>query len=373
MKAKLFTVSVLLLFGMLLVWLRLEPESVKPSIGNNKANDSLTVTAIKVIPTTMENNIAVIGITKARWQLDLISPVAGKVRTLPDTIEPGVKATKNTLLGSIVDTPYQSELVMAKSRVAQAELELARFQHEQTVANKVKGKRKPNAYGRFEPHIKYAKADLTAAKARVKYAEQRLDDTQITAPYNAIILNKYITPGQWINEGDVVFKIASTDSIDINIELSEMVWQRLGEIDENTMIDVETPNGKIWHATVRYINPTLNTRTRQRGAVLQVEKPFSDVEPLMPEQQVKLLFKGNSQANVVKAPATVVTRDNKVWSIIANKLALESIEIIEEQSEMVSFRYLESSHTPRLLVLFPLSSMLVGQKVSAESLASREQ
>ena len=372
MKAKLFSVCVVLIFGFVMVWVFSAPNPNQLDDLKGDAFGSLSVTAIRVEPTTMSNHVTAIGISKARWQLNVISPVAGKVKALLDEIEPGVKVAQNTLLSSIVDTSYRSELVTAESRVAQAELELARYQHEQYVVKHIAGQRKSNAFGNFEPHIKFAKAELAAAKVRVKYAKERLADTLISAPYNAIILEKYITPSQWVNEGDLLLKIASTDSIDINVELSEMVWQRLGRIDNNTAIEIKTPTGKVWQASVRYINPTLNKQTRQRSAVLQVAQPFSETEPLMPEQQVNVVFKGKDQTNVVKAASMVLTRDNKVWSVIDNKLILESIEIIEEQTDAVFFRYLESASTPRTLVLFPLSSMLIGQKVTVEALAAED-
>ena len=100
------------------------------------------------------------------------------MQSLPVNNEPGTEKDKQDLLVSIADTAYQYELSTAKARVTQAELELARYQHEQYVAKQVNGKRQQSAFGRFEPHIKFAQAELAAAKAQVKFSQQRLDDTQ---------------------------------------------------------------------------------------------------------------------------------------------------------------------------------------------------
>ena len=83
-------------------------------------------------------------------------------------------------------------------------------------------------------------------------------------------------------------------------------------------------------------------------------------------KQVDVVFTGKAQANVVEAPATVMTPDHKVWSVIDNQLVLESVEIIEELPNAIKFRYINSPEKPRTLVLFPLSTMLEGQRVTTE-------
>lgn len=362
-KAKTFVVSTVIFASLVLTWVLSEPIESPITSDENKAA-AYSVTVLNVTPSTINNAVKATGISKVRWELNVISPVSGKIKVLPSELEPGVKLTQSALLASIVDTSFQSELVVAKARVAQAELNLARYQHEQYVAKHVNGQRKANAYGNFEPHIKSAKAELAATKVQLKYAQERLADTLIVAPYNAMVLEKYITPSQWVSEGDVIFKIAATDSIDINVELSDFAWQRIGKIDANSTINVETPNGKVWPATVRYINPMLNKQTRQRSVVLHVSAPFSGDSPLMPEQQVNVAFKGTIQKNTITAPSTVLTHDHKVWTVHDGELMMESVELIEEQSDLVSFRFLTAANAPRTLVLFPLSSMLVGQKVT---------
>lgn len=364
MKANLFSLLVILISALIMTWLLSGANAEEVQLVEQGDSAAFTVTALQVTPQSSSSLITVTGIAKARWQLDLVSPVSGKVKMLPAHIEPGIKLTKGSVLSQVDDKPYQSELVLAQANVAQAELELARYQHEQYVVKQVNTQAKSNAFGRFEPHIKSAKAELVAAKARLNYAQQRLADTKITAPYDAIVLDRFITPSQWLNEGDLTFKLAATDAIDIELELSESEWLGIGEFEQGADIKVQAPLGKIWQAKVRYIHPSLNPQTRQRHIVLTVEQPFSGEQPLMPEQQVLVTFVGKERANVVQAPATVLTQDNQVWSVIDGKLALELVDIIDEQGDSVAFQYQVAQASPRTLVRFPISTMLVGQKVA---------
>ena len=364
MKVKLYVLASLVIFSGVVIWLMDEPVAIEELKQQSGQEAPLAVSAIKAIPKQVETTISVFGIVKPRWFLDIISPVSGKIHVLPDDMEVGATVNQDALLTKIVDTSYQYEFATASSRLAQAELELARFQHEQYVAKQVNGGKKLNAFGRFEPHVKYAKAELASARAQQKLAKQRLEDTRILSPFNAIILEKYVTPSQWLNEGDRVFSLAALDSVDINIDLPNSSWQKIA-LDTNLNIEVIAPSGQKWPASLRYTKPTLNAQTRQRGLVVEVKRPYEGEFPLLPEQQVDVLFKGKLQNNVVVAPATVMTRDSKVWSIIDDKLTMESIELIEESEKNIMFRYVNSPKQSRALVLFPLSTMLEGQRARA--------
>ena len=365
MKTKLFSLVAALSLLAVLLWLSNESSSAEQST-EQATTSKLNVSAIKVVPSTVVSSISAFGIAKARWPLNVISPVAGKIVQLAPELEPGQQVSTNTLLAGVLDTAYQYELSSAQARLAQAKLELARYQHEQYVAKQVNGKQKLSAYGRFEPHVAFATAELAAAKAQVNFSQQRLTDTKIRAPFNAIILEKHITPSQWINEGDVLFSVAATNFIDIDINIADSLWQRLNISQNSLSATVTAPSGQTWPAQIRYLKPTLNPQTRQRGLVLEVAKPYQTQSPLLPEQQVNVSFETAPQTNVVSAPATVLTPDNKVWSVVNNQLMLEAVEIIEEQASTVKFRYLNQPQQARTLVLFPLSSMLAGQAVTVE-------
>ena len=186
-KGKLFPVCVAIISVFTIVWALSVPNYNENDTSKKVDFTPVSVTAIKVEPTSMSSYITAVGISKARWQLDLISPVAGKIKILPNKIDPSVKVTQGTLLSSIVNTSYQSALASAISRMAQAELELARFQHEQYVVKQLTEGKKRNPFGNFEPHIKFAKAELEAEK--VANLGKRKNEVVIKPDYKS--LKKY--------------------------------------------------------------------------------------------------------------------------------------------------------------------------------------
>jgi multidrug efflux pump subunit AcrA (membrane-fusion protein) len=104
--------------------------------------------------------------------------------------------------------------------------------------------------------------------------------------------------------------------------------------------------------------------TRQRSVTLKVLDPYRSDPPLLPDQQVKVSFQGPSLANIIKAPASVLTEDGKVWTVQDKTLVLEKVELLNEQPDSLQIRFINQPDTSRLLVLYPLGAMLEGQRVS---------
>lgn len=69
-------------------------------------------------------------------------------------------------------------------------------------------------------------------------------------------------------------------------------------------------------------------------------------------------------AQVVTAPATVMTEDGKVWTVRNDRLILEDIELLSERHQEIRFRFAREPDENRQVVRYPLSVMLEGQKVS---------
>ncbi len=352
------------LFTLVFIWLLSDVNKEIKMI--EEQSSQFKVTAVEVIPIDGRVEIKAIGISSARWQTDVVASVSGRVINLPDNTKPGNLLSSGELLTQLKDSFYLSEQKSALARIAQTELALAKIENEQLVIKRVANGKSKTPFAQFEPHLKSAKADLDAARASYAHSFSQLKETQIKTPYDAIILERKVTPGQWVNSGERIFLIAENTKIDIKIGLSASAWKRLGTLSDKTKVKAIAPDGKEWIATLNYLSPTMDSITMQRNITLEVSNPYSSEKPLLSGQQVEVIFEGPMQSNMVYAPASVLTEDGKVWSINSGLLILEDIELLDEQAEYVSFRYHKRPTKKRLLVRYPLSSMLVGQKVIAK-------
>lgn len=350
--------SLLVLVGL---WLMAEQQSA--AMVEKPKELGLTVTVVETIPADAQLEVNTTGITQPRWATEVIASVSGRVIHIANNAMPGSLIRKGEILASLQDTFYQSELSAAQARVSEAELNLAEMLTRQYVAKR--GDKAKSSFGRLEPHVKAAEAHREAARGALASSQQRLADTQIKAPFDSVVIADLIHPGQWINEGDVLFRVAASDYLDIKVELSEQAWQRLNSLQQGPYkITIEAPDGQQWQASVRYLSPIMDAVTRQRSLMLQVADPFQRETPLLADQQVDVVFGGNSQSYVVSAPASVLTEDGKVWSVSEQSLLLEEIELLDMRPDSVLFRYKNRPHQNRQLVRFPLTNFVEGQAVA---------
>ena len=346
------------ILALVLLWLLEDPPPDKTQ--TDAALTQMPVTVLQVQPTEKTITHQATGITQPRWTTDMIATVGGRVVKLDEKLEPSMLVSKGDVLVRLLDTAYQSELEAAKARVANAKLELATIKNEQ----KVLRTNNKTAFGRREPHLHAAQANLNAARAALKAAQQQVKDTIVTAPFDAIILQRHVSPSMWINQGDVLFKLAASDSINIEVELARSTWQRLGDITDQLNISILTPSNHTFPASIRYLNPIMDNVTRQRGMMLKVANPYIVSPPLLAGQQVTVEFQGRNLSQVVSAPSSVLTEDGKVWTVQDDVLGLENIELLSEQPEYILFRFAQSPDKSRQLVRYPLGTMLEGQTVT---------
>lgn len=351
-------------FGAVIVWF-LSSETPGPKDAT-PSPARLPVSLVETRPTTASVDYRTTGLTRPRWPMDVIAAVEGRVEVLPARLEAGTLLSQGEALVQLMDSVYRSELQSAKAGVAGAQLELSKAEREQAVLKKDA----VTAFGRREPHVRAAEASLSAARAVQAAAEQRLRDTVVTAPFAAILIERRVAPGQWIATGDVLFRLAASDSIDVEVELSESLWRRLGDLDGDVRASVTAPSGRQWPATLRYLSPVVDPVSRQRGLILKVANPYQGKPPLLPDQQVSVRFMGPELAHVVSAPATVLTQDGKVWTVQDQRLVLEDIELLDEQPETILLRFSRQPERARALVRYPLGIMLEGQLVAPEPLVA---
>ncbi len=344
------------------VMLWLMSDSQAPATAIDIPVGRIQVSVVEPSPTTMPIYVEANGITQARWPVSLSATFSGHVASLKDNIHPGRLVEAGSVLVTLQDTQYRAELETARARVAEAELRLAEMTNEQHVVEVVGTAKTP--YGRYEPHVKAARAQLIASQAALASAQQQLADTRITTPFPAVIIAEQVSPGQWINAGQPLFTLASSESLEIEVELSMTSWQRIGLLAINQSAQVFDPAGIEWAAQVRYLSPVMDSNTRQRSVILEVLFPYQGDTPLLPEQQVEVRFSGAPQPHVVRAPASVLTEEGKVWSVNGSILQLESIDLLDEQADYILFRYRRQPEQSRQLVRYPLSSMLAGQAVT---------
>ena len=349
------------IFIALVVVDELEPEATQPV---KKEAVLAPVSVLEVTPSQHQSTLTVLGVTAARWPVQLKASSSAQLKWLDESIEPGNLVNKGDVLARLDTSAVDANLAQALSSLKQAELELKQAKHEQTVALKMLNPKTSSSFARREPQLLAAKANLKQAKQAYLSAQKLLEESEITAPFDAVIMKRHISPREWIEAGQVTFELAASDSIDIELPISEMHWQQVQAALTEPSITVVSRSGDHWPAKVRYVSPQVDSVTRQRQVVLSVEAPYQSKPRLFPNQQVQAVVNLGLKDNVVSVPLSAMTRDGYVWTLDNNdRLRKESVSLIGQGNQVLDIRFNQQSEQVRRVVQYPLSSMLIGKQV----------
>lgn len=109
--------------------------------------------------------------------------------------------------------------------------------------------------GPRQEDIDEAKALLSAQQAALSMAEQRLADTQLKSPSNAIVLSRIVEPGAMVGPNTPVYTLALTDKVWVRTHVSE---PDLGRIKPGMAVKIATDGdpARTYDGWIGFISPT---------------------------------------------------------------------------------------------------------------------
>jgi len=176
------------------------------------------------------------GASKKHYTLSLTAQNNSLVVEIAEDFESGCRVAKGTVLAQIDDTDYLAAIADAKSKLATSKLALL---EEQRQAPQAQAEWQAagldggpdSALVLHQPQLVAAKAAVTKAEAGLASAEKDLSMTQITAPFDAIVVERLTALGSYLQAGTEVATLYSTDLMEIAVPLSTKDWSNLPDTD----------------------------------------------------------------------------------------------------------------------------------------------
>ncbi|WMN89054.1 efflux RND transporter periplasmic adaptor subunit [Vibrio parahaemolyticus] len=347
-----------------------EPEPVKPTV---QTETRQPVSIVLVAPHEYRPVTKLLGTSYARWLVDIKSPNSAELNWLNQNAKVGSLVKQGEVLAQMDTTHLTSQLAQAHSLMKQAELNFQRELHEQTVALKMLSKTNSSAYARREPQIAYAKADLLQAEKAWLSAKHYLKEATIVAPFDAVILSRSVSPGQRLVEGERLFQLAASASLDVRVPIPDQQWGVISASLEQPQIQVIDKQGQKRSASVRYVEPQVDSVSRQRQVVLVVKDPYQRSPKLLPNQQLTVEVTLPLRGSVMQVPLSALTRDNQIWTVDDdNELQLEGISVLAETKSFANVVFSSEPDRQRRVVIYPLLSMIPGLQVAPEIVTQDE-
>lgn len=246
------------------------------------------------------------------WQSStLATQAAGRVIWTCACFEEGQVVEAGTRLLSIDATSYNRDVVerqkdlgnaVANLTEAEAETEQARENYARLDLGE------PNDIALKIPERNAARLAVTAAEAALAIAQDKLDETNVIAPYSGLISAVGVTTGDLIGNGANLGTIIGTDVFRVRFPILENQLP-LAQIGAEIRIETTTLPVIVKTGIVRAIDVNIDAATRLNSVIVAVQNPLED-EVLRIGRFVNGVFIGQPVENVFAVP--LIALDNEM-------------------------------------------------------------
>lgn len=289
------------------------------------------------------------GTVSARHELDLATEVTGRVIWVAPEFQPGERVAAGQVMLRVDPVSYRLALVEAKAALSRADTALADAKALKRKASVAEGK-----------------LNTEAARERIVKAEQDLAYTEIRAPFNAIIDKQMVELGQFINIGQTVAHLLSSDTAEVSLPVSAA---ESGFLDTSVGAEVALfanigADRRQWPATLLRVESRVDRQTRVVPVVVEVAAPYDlNVHPYMLPLGlfVEAHIPGRSIVSAVRLPGSALQPDNSVFVLEDNALRRRPVRVAHRSGDTVVIG--DGLKTGDRVVITRLEVMFEGMKV----------
>ena len=271
----------------------------------------------------------------------LSAQVSGEVVSWhPSFVAGGVVGRGETLF-TIEKDNYEAAVLQAEAELARAQAMLIEEQAQAKVAED-EAKRFPNKARTDlflrKPQVLSAQASVKSAQAALKRAQRDLDNCEITAPYDALVVSRNVGVGQFVSMGAQVAELNNIETAEVIIPIAGFDSVFLPErVKGVTATVIKTGlNGFARQAVIDRDLGIVDNATRMGSLVVRIEDPYglTNQQPAIKfGTYVQVNFAGTMLNNIYRLPQELVNNQT-VW-IVNDEQQLEprKVKVIREEGE----------------------------------------
>ncbi|MCC2617557.1 efflux RND transporter periplasmic adaptor subunit [Aestuariibacter halophilus] len=271
----------------------------------------------------------------------LAAQVSGEVVEWNPDFVPGGLVERGEVLFSIEKDAYEAALLQAQADLSQAQANLIEEQARADVAKR-EAKTLPSSkvtdlYLR-KPQLLSAQAAVKSAQARLKIAQRDLNNTEIVAPYDALVVSRDFGVGQYVNQGAMVAELHNVEAAEITISIAGFDTEFLPDNLYNTPAIVQNKGLNSFSREGRIVRDlgVVDQATRMTQLVVRINDPYGldNQQPALKfGSYVEVDFAGREVQNAYRLPQELVT-NRRVWIVgDDNTLQPKSVQVVREQDQ----------------------------------------
>jgi RND family efflux transporter MFP subunit len=347
---------------------------------------------VKTVPLQLETHkvtVPAMGSVIPAREMVLRVPVAGEIINISPEFTVGGLLQENALILQIDPKDYELALQQKLRSLSDAEyaykLELGRQDVARREWNLLYGD-KGNEQVESElalrkPHLEKAQVDVEAAKAELELAQINLARTRVAAPFNGLVLNKYVDLGSQVSSQEKLADLVGTDAywVQVSVPVEHLKWVKIPKdyVEEGAPATIYYREGSVRQGRVIRLLADLSQEGRMARLLVEVKDPL-DLRvqdgrrpPLLIGEYVRVLIGGADLPDVYRIPRFALRNDNQVWILDKEeKLAIRPVETLWRDKEFV---FVQDGLQPEdSLVISALAAPVDGMQLRREQSGAEE-
>jgi multidrug efflux system membrane fusion protein len=245
--------------------------SVEPVRAPHAARYSASIAPVTQVPVAF----------KSSGYVDALLQVRGADKH-PRDVQQGDLVARGATLARVQQADYRARVQQADARVAQAEAAITKAKADLDRAEQlfaVKSLTQPDLDAARLAHDSY-RAQLTAAKSDVDLAHSALRDTDLTAPFAGVVLEKRVERGALAAPGSVAFTLGDVRSVKAVFGVPDTIVRTLKSGEPLTLTTEALP-GRPFTGRVTAVSPAADPQTRTFSIEVTIANADTALKPGM--------------------------------------------------------------------------------------------
>lgn len=321
------------------------------------------------------------GTVQSYFETTLTPQVSGRIIGVEPEFRVGRLVQEGTVLARIDDTDYVAAKAREESNLAIAErtLKEEEIRSKQATEDWLASGRPLASASDFvlrQPQLKAAKASIASAQAAVAKAEADIKRAVIKSPYDAIILTRTASLGNFASPQQSLGMLVATERVAIRLPLTadqaarvEMPGLAAGAPaggEAAVMLTSSARPGVTWQGELTRIDPAVDAKSQVTYVIVEVEDPYAnETQPLAIGTFVNASLPGKAIRGAYRLAESALVNDSYVWALDKENhlLRLPAKRVHSYAGSVFLALSPDAIQPPLRIVTRPLTNFKAGMKV----------
>lgn len=264
------------------------------------------------------DRLTLTGTVMAKESSDVTATVQGKVLAVMVDRGARVKFGDPLLRLDASNAALSAQSIRAQLGAAEAQEKLANDECKRSQQLLDKGAITRSQYEREMTSCTAAAKNVAATRAQLQLASKSIADGIVRAPFEGVITNRMISPGEWVGPGIPLVTLVDDDPLHVDLSVPE-AWVPRVKVGQDVAVEAIAYPGQRFTAKITKLGSEIGRMNRALIAEAELQAGTPLVPGMFAEASITL---GTSPMPVV--PRSAVVRRGNTWRLFAvNKGHLE--------------------------------------------------